>query len=113
VFGTLALLHEVQRVLGLGLLLGDDGATNGHDEGDDAVDALGALVLGGLEINGRPSRWVAVLRSVDHGNAVPFLTRRSLLTFRPPHAHWNTTVLDPSLLVRMLGTACCHPLSMQ
>jgi hypothetical protein len=82
-----------RRVLRLWLLLGDDGATNGHDEGDDA--------------------WLAVLRSVDHGNAVPFLTRRSLLTFRPPHAHWNTTVLDPSLLVRMLGTACCHPLSMQ
>jgi hypothetical protein len=26
---------------------------------------------------------------------------------------WNTTVLDPSVLVRMLGTACCRPLPVQ
>jgi len=28
-------------------------AADGHDEGDDAVDALGALVLGRLQIAGR------------------------------------------------------------
>jgi hypothetical protein len=42
--------HEVQRVFGLGLLLGDEGAADGHDEGDDAVDALGALSLAGLRL---------------------------------------------------------------
>jgi hypothetical protein len=52
VFGTLALLHEVQRVLGLRLLLGDQPPTDGHDQGDDAVDPLGGLVLGGLEVAG-------------------------------------------------------------
>jgi hypothetical protein len=41
--------HEVLR---LRLLLGDHGATDGHDEGDDAVDALVALVLGRLEVAG-------------------------------------------------------------
>jgi hypothetical protein len=34
---------------GLGLLLGDHGAADGHDGGDDAVDALGGFVLGWLE----------------------------------------------------------------
>jgi hypothetical protein len=42
----------VQRVFGLGLLLSDHGAADGHDGGDDAVDALGGLVLGGLEVAG-------------------------------------------------------------
>jgi len=32
------------------LLLGEDGAADRHDQGDDAVDALAALVLGGLEV---------------------------------------------------------------
>jgi hypothetical protein len=36
----------------LGLLLGDHGAADGHDGGDDAVDALGGLVLGRLEVAG-------------------------------------------------------------
>jgi hypothetical protein len=40
----------VQRILGLGLLLGDHSAADGHHGGDDAVDAL---VLGGLEVAGR------------------------------------------------------------
>jgi hypothetical protein len=35
-----------------GLLLRQHGAADGHDQGDDAVDALGALVLGGLEVAG-------------------------------------------------------------
>jgi hypothetical protein len=35
-------------VRGLRLLLGEHGAADGHDSGDDAVDALGRLVLGGL-----------------------------------------------------------------
>ena len=43
---------KVQRVLGLGLLLGDHGAADRHDGGDDAIDALGALVLGRLEVAG-------------------------------------------------------------
>jgi hypothetical protein len=42
----------VQRILGLGLVLGDQGAADRHDRGDDAVDALRALVLGGLEVAG-------------------------------------------------------------
>ena len=44
--------HKEHGVLGLGLLLGDHGAADGHDQGDDAVDALGGLVLGGLEVAG-------------------------------------------------------------
>jgi hypothetical protein len=38
---------------GCGSFLEDHGAADGHDEGDDAIDALGALVLGGLEVAGR------------------------------------------------------------
>jgi hypothetical protein len=38
--------------LGLGLLLSDEGAADGHYESDDAVDALGVLVLGGLKVVG-------------------------------------------------------------
>jgi hypothetical protein len=34
------------------LLLGDDGTADDHDESDDAVDALGALVLRRLEVAG-------------------------------------------------------------
>jgi hypothetical protein len=34
------------------LLLSDHGAADGHDGGDDAVDALGGFVLGGLEVAG-------------------------------------------------------------
>jgi hypothetical protein len=30
-----------------------------------------------------------------------------------PRVHWNTTVLDPSALVRMFETARCDPLFMQ
>jgi hypothetical protein len=33
----------------VGLFLSDQGAADGHDEGDDAVDALCGLFLGGLE----------------------------------------------------------------
>jgi hypothetical protein len=36
----------------LWLILGDHGAADGHDEGDDAIDVLSALVLGGLEVAG-------------------------------------------------------------
>jgi hypothetical protein len=39
-------------VLRLRLVLGDQGAADGHDEGDDAVDPLGGLVLGRLELAG-------------------------------------------------------------
>ena len=50
--GNLSPSDEEQGVLGLRLLLGDHGAADGHDEGDDAIDPLGGLVLGGLEIAG-------------------------------------------------------------
>jgi hypothetical protein len=40
----------VQRVLGLGLFLGDHSAADGHDGGDDAVDPLGGLSLAGLRL---------------------------------------------------------------
>ena len=33
-------------------LLGQHGAAEGHNQGDDAVDALGALVLDGFEVAG-------------------------------------------------------------
>ena len=39
-------------VLRLWLLLSDHGAADRHDRGDDAVDALGALVLGRLQVAG-------------------------------------------------------------
>ena len=39
-------------VYGLRLLLGEHGAADRHDQRDDAVDPLGALVLGRLEIAG-------------------------------------------------------------
>jgi hypothetical protein len=39
-------------VLGLGLFLSEQGAADRHDGGDDTVDAVGALVLGGLEVAG-------------------------------------------------------------
>ena len=32
------------------LLLGDEGATDGHDEGDDAIDPLVDLSLAGLRL---------------------------------------------------------------
>jgi hypothetical protein len=44
--------HEMQRVFGLGLFLSDHGAADGHDQRNDAIDALGGLVLGGLEVAG-------------------------------------------------------------
>jgi hypothetical protein len=47
------LSQEEHLVFGLGLLLGEHGAADGHDGGDDAIDALGALVLGRLEVAGR------------------------------------------------------------
>ena len=34
------------------LLLGGEGAADGHDGGDDAIDALGGLVLGGVQVAG-------------------------------------------------------------
>ena len=43
---------EEHGILGLGLLLGDHSAADRHDQGDDAVDPLGGLVLGGLEVAG-------------------------------------------------------------
>jgi hypothetical protein len=43
-----------QEVLGLGLILVDHGAADGHDRGDDAIDPLGALVLAGLRL---PAGW--------------------------------------------------------
>jgi hypothetical protein len=39
-------------VRGLRLFLDDHGAADGHDQGDDAIDALDALVLGRLEVTG-------------------------------------------------------------
>jgi hypothetical protein len=47
-----ALSDKEHGVLGLRLLLGDHGAADGHDQGNDAVDAFGGLVLGGLQIAG-------------------------------------------------------------
>jgi hypothetical protein len=44
------LSQDEYLVRGLRLLLGDHGAADGHDHRDDAVDALGALVPGGLEV---------------------------------------------------------------
>jgi ROS/MUCR transcriptional regulator protein len=44
-------------VLGLRLLLGDQGAADGHDQGDDAIDPLSALVLGGSGVAG--ASWAA------------------------------------------------------
>jgi hypothetical protein len=44
--------QDEHLVGGLRLFLGDDGAADGHDEGDNAVDALGGLVLGGLDVAG-------------------------------------------------------------
>jgi hypothetical protein len=46
------LSQDEHLVLGLRLLLDDHGAADGHDEGDDAVDPFGALVLGGLAVAG-------------------------------------------------------------
>ena len=42
--------HEEHGVLGLGLVLGDHGAADGHDGGNDAVDALDGLSLAGLRL---------------------------------------------------------------
>lgn len=42
--------HEVQRVFGLRLLLGDHGPADGHNGGDNAIDALGGLALEGLRL---------------------------------------------------------------
>jgi hypothetical protein len=42
----IALSDKEQQVFGLGLFLGDEGAADGHDESHDAIDPLGALVLG-------------------------------------------------------------------
>jgi hypothetical protein len=39
----------------LRLLLGDHGAADGHGQGDDAVDAVSGLVLGGPEVAGGAS----------------------------------------------------------
>jgi hypothetical protein len=39
-------------VLRLRLLPGRHSAADGHDGGDDAIDALGGIVLGGLEVAG-------------------------------------------------------------
>jgi hypothetical protein len=47
-----AISHGEHGVLGLGLLLSDEGAADGHDGGDDAVDALGGLVLGRFQVAG-------------------------------------------------------------
>jgi hypothetical protein len=44
--------HKEQGVLDIRLLLSDHGATDGHDGGDDAVDALGGLVLGRFQVAG-------------------------------------------------------------
>jgi hypothetical protein len=46
----LLLSQDEHLVLGRRFLLDDQGAADGHDQGDDAVDALGGLVLGGLEV---------------------------------------------------------------
>jgi hypothetical protein len=50
--GSWHLCHSDKKdgVLRLRLLQGDHGAADGHDRGDDAIDALGALVLGGLRL---------------------------------------------------------------
>jgi hypothetical protein len=45
-------LQDEHLVLDVLLLLDEHGAADGHDEGDDAIDALGGLVLGGLEVAG-------------------------------------------------------------
>jgi hypothetical protein len=47
--GILSPSDSERTVLGLGLLLRDESAADGHDGGDDA---LGGLVLGGFEIAG-------------------------------------------------------------
>jgi hypothetical protein len=36
----------------MALLLDEHGAADGHDRGDDAVDPLGRLILGGFEVAG-------------------------------------------------------------
>jgi hypothetical protein len=51
----IALSDKEQQVFGLGLFLGDEGAADGHDESHDAIDPLGALVLGGRD--GRRRWW--------------------------------------------------------
>ena len=58
------------RVFGLWLLLSDEGAADGHDEGDDAVDPLGGLVLGGLEVAG--GSWAtATLAAIQRVTGLP------------------------------------------
>jgi hypothetical protein len=55
-----------------GLLAKQHGAAGGHDEGDDAVDALGRVVLGGLRVAGGIAAEFAVIQqSPDncHGRA--------------------------------------------
>jgi hypothetical protein len=46
---ALLVSQKEHGVLGLGLLLDDQGAADGHDQRNDAVDALCGLFLGGLE----------------------------------------------------------------
>ena len=46
----IALSDKEHGVLGLRRLLGDHGAADRHDQGDNAVDALGRLSLAGLRL---------------------------------------------------------------
>jgi hypothetical protein len=47
-----AWLSQDEQLVGGRCLLGQHGAAERHDERDDAVDALGGLVLSGLEVTG-------------------------------------------------------------
>ena len=57
-------------VRGLRLLLGDHGAADGHDQGDDAVDAFGRLVLGGLRLPAG-SRATATFAAIQRVTGLP------------------------------------------
>jgi hypothetical protein len=86
------------------LLLGDHGAADGHDRGDDAVDALGRLVFGGLQIAGR------ILGDGDVGGPsvqrhYAVCTKRSSLTPRGRRPHRR----GPAVAARRpLLLSACH-----
>ena len=70
--------------------------------GDDSA-SLADLSFTGFAA--KPDWWARSVRR-------PLLRRRTAAygTSGSRHVQWNTTVLDPSVLVRMSGTACCRPL---
>jgi hypothetical protein len=98
------LSHKEHGVFEVWLLLGEHGATDRHDGGDDAVDALGALVLGRLEIAGR-SWATATLAAIQRVTGLPpWASLRETISFSSSRVGaamerkpWrNSTIVAPS-----------------